>query len=79
MLSTQRVKSFAYGVNNRIRIENSIKTVTTFERVSKIYLLNHWSFAPTWKKIEMKIKYMFSDRWRNADRFRHVVKPRMTG
>ena len=41
MLSTQRVKSFAYGVNNRIRVENSIKTVTTFERVSKIYLLNH--------------------------------------
>ena len=36
-----RVKSIAYCANNRTRIENSIKIKTTFERVSKIYLLNH--------------------------------------
>ena len=45
--SFQRVESFAYGADNRIRIENSMKTTMTFERGSKIYLLNHWSFAPT--------------------------------
>ena len=39
--SFQRVESLAYGANDRIRMENSIKTIITFERGSKIYLLNH--------------------------------------